>query len=74
MYQHKHGHFTTVTRVVAASPGGLPKVIISYALEASAQGEKDRHGAVEGRGTQEPHETEQTPSGHQSIAAGDVRF
>ena len=34
VYQHKHGHFTTVTRVVAASPGGLPKVIISYALEA----------------------------------------
>ena len=22
VYQHKHGHFTTVTRVVAASPGG----------------------------------------------------
>ena len=34
VYQHKHGHFTTVTRVVAASPGGLPKVIISFALEA----------------------------------------
>ena len=34
VYQHKHGHFTTVTRVVAASPGGLPKVVISYALEA----------------------------------------
>ena len=34
VYQHKHGHFTTVSRVVAASPGGLPKVIISYALEA----------------------------------------
>ena len=34
VYQHKNGHFTTVTRVVAASPGGLPKVIISYALEA----------------------------------------
>ena len=26
--------FTTVTRVVTASPGGLPKVVISYALEA----------------------------------------
>ena len=34
VYRHKHGHFTTVTRVVAASPGGLPKVIISYAVEA----------------------------------------
>ena len=34
VYQHRHGHFTTVTRVVAASPGGLPKVIISYAVEA----------------------------------------
>ena len=34
VYQHKHGHFTTVTRVVAATPGGLPKVIISYAVEA----------------------------------------
>ena len=34
VYQHKNGHFTTVTRVVAASPGGLPKVVISYALEA----------------------------------------
>ena len=34
VYQHKHGHFTTVTRVVAATPGGLPKVIISNAVEA----------------------------------------
>ena len=34
VYQHKRGHFTLVTRVVAASPGGLPKVIICYAQEA----------------------------------------
>ena len=40
VYQHKHGHFTTVTRVVAASPGGLPKVIISYALEALPKDQK----------------------------------
>ena len=40
VYQHKNGHFTTVTRVVAASPGGLPKVVISYALEALP---KDKH-------------------------------
>ena len=34
VYQHKHGHFTLVTRVVAANPGGHPKVIICYAQEA----------------------------------------
>ena len=34
VYQHKHGHFTMVTRVVAANPGGFPKVIICYAQEA----------------------------------------
>ena len=34
VYQHKRGHFTLVTRVVAASPGGLPKVTICYAQEA----------------------------------------
>ena len=66
VYQHKHGHFTTVNRVVAASPGGLPKVIISYALDGS--------GAVEGRRTQEPHEIEQTPGGRPGETAGDVRL
>ena len=37
-----------------------------------AQGEEDGPGTVEGRGIEEPHETEQTPSGRSGETAGDV--
>ena len=43
------GHFTTVTRVVAANPDGLPKVIISYAVEAMPKIAGVGPRAVEGR-------------------------
>ena len=33
-YSFEGGHFTTVTRVVAATEGGTAKVIIAYSLEA----------------------------------------
>ena len=37
VYPNDVGRFTTVTRVVAASPHGLPKVIISYAVNAMSK-------------------------------------
>ena len=63
VYQHKRGHFTLVTRVVAASPGGLPKVIICYAQEALTKEQRQEPETMEDRRAPQFHEVEQTPSG-----------
>ena len=47
-YPLEQGRFTTVTRVVAATKDGLPKVIISYAVNAMSkeQGRFRSHGRM----------------------------
>ena len=74
VYQHKHGHFTTVSPSGGSIPWWASKGDHLLCVGSFAQGSKDGPGTVEGRGTQKPHETEQTPSGHSGDTAGDVWF
>ena len=46
-YSFSKGQFTTVTRVVAATEDGKPKVIVSYLLEALSSKEFQDERALE---------------------------